>query len=84
MSEKAVITTAMLKAGRVGKLELSRRLNVSVKTIIKWLEEGTLPPQYRLGTIDFWTEEQIAHWLAQQNLPENYDFGLPAETAAAH
>lgn len=80
--ENRPVKTRMLKAGRVGKAELSRRLDVSIKTIMLWLQDGTLPPQYRLGTISFWTEEQISDWLAEQNLPDGYIQPV-SETATA-
>jgi len=55
---------------RIGQTELSRRLKVTPKTIRRWKSNGVLPKPYQLGTIEFWTEEQINEWLAKQNLPK--------------
>lgn len=66
-------TEELLSEERIGILELSRRLKVTPKTIRRWLEKGVLPNQYRLGTMSFWTESQISHWLSQQELATRHD-----------
>ena len=57
---------------RISQVMLADLIHVTTKTVRNWKDQGVLPEPYRLGTIEFWTPEQIQHWLADQNLPDGY------------
>jgi len=54
-----------LSKPRVSLADLSRKLNISQKTLRLWEKNGTLPPMNRVGSVRFWTEDQIREWEAQ-------------------
>lgn len=52
----------ILSKPRIQPAQLAQRLKVTRKTIYKWMRNGTLPEMHRIGTIKFWTEDQIKEW----------------------
>jgi len=49
---------------RLSPSDLAKRWGISRKTIYNWSDSGYLPPQHRIGTVEFWTEDQISAWEA--------------------
>ena len=72
MSEIHPALVAYEQDTRITQVALAELLSVTPKTIRKWKQGGTLPKPCRLGTIEFWTREQISEWLHQQELPSDY------------
>ncbi|WP_420864285.1 helix-turn-helix transcriptional regulator [Thalassolituus pacificus] len=58
-----------LSKPRVSLADLSRKLNISQKTLRLWEQNGTLPRMNRIGSVKFWTEDQIADWEARNVVP---------------
>lgn len=54
---------------RISPAKLAKRLKVTRKTIYLWMRNGTLPEMHRIGTIKFWTEDQIKAWEKENVVP---------------
>lgn len=59
----------ILSEARITPAKLAKRLNVARKTIYGWEKKGVLPPTHRIGTIKFWTEDQIKAWEKENVVP---------------
>lgn len=62
--------------------DLAKRWGLSRKTIYNWTESGLLPGQHRIGTVEFWTEDQIEAWEAE-NIHQAKPVSETAETQQA-
>jgi predicted DNA-binding transcriptional regulator AlpA len=47
---------------RVGYI--AARVGVSERTIVRWVEDELFPKPIRVGRGTFWTEADVAEWLA--------------------
>lgn len=72
MSDGTTNLPGIAPDARITQSQLAELLKITPKTVRQWKEKQVLPRPYRLGTLDFWTPEQISSWLASQNLPDNY------------
>jgi predicted DNA-binding transcriptional regulator AlpA len=61
-SERIFPMTTNQVMHRVGYV--AARLGVSERTIARWVDQGLFPSPIRVGRGTFWTESDIAEWLA--------------------
>ena len=53
----------------VADLEKRWKGKVSRKTLYQWAKSGRLPPRHCIGSVKFWTLEQIERWESEHIHP---------------
>lgn len=57
----------LLSQKRMNRQQAAEFLGVTGKTITKWRDAGVMPKPMRLGLSEYWLENQLEAWVAEQN-----------------
>jgi len=61
------------------KPEVASFLRVSVRTLTTYMQQGLLPPPYRLGLKLLWEEGQLVDFIQRKPAPAPVPAGTPAK-----